>query len=308
MDKLAITGITGKNGRILFEYIVNNQDEIAKRWSSIRFLVRDKKKCGFILGEKLLFAVELVEGDVRDFNTVKELLFGCDTVLHIAGIQYSMNIINASVQNGVLRQILVHTAAVYSKHKAAGEEYRQIDEKVQQLAKEHNLRVTVLRPTMIYGSMKDHNISVFTDMVNKWKWIPVIDGAHYEIQPVHCRDLGKAFFQVLMNPEICDGKDYILSGDRPIELRDLFLMIAETMNLKRSFINCPYPIAYIGAVMLYKLSRKKKDYREKVQRMCESRAYSHELATLDFGYSPIPLEEGIQEEVELYRATGLIKG
>ena len=44
----------------------------------------------------------------------------------------------------------------------------------------------------------------------------------------------------------------------------------------------------------------KKDYREKVQRLCEPRVYSHQEATEAFGYSPRSFQDEIADEVKQY--------
>ena len=64
------------------------------------------------------------------------------------------------------------------------------------------------------------------------------------------------------------------------------------------FISCPYVIAYPGTWFLYLLSGKKKDFREKVQRLCEPRAYPHEAASADFGFTPRAFSDGVGPEVE----------
>lgn len=307
MKKLAITGITGKNGKVLFEYILDNSSDIAEKWSGIRFLVRNPMSSEFIEKSDLDIPFEICIGDAFSSESVSALLNGCDTVLHISGITQSLNIIRAGITCGVRRFILVHTTGIYSKFKEAGENYRNIEAEIEKLEKDNDIKVTILRPTMIYGSMNDHNVSVFTDMAARMKCIPVISGGKYEVQPVNCRDLGKAFFQVLINEEKCKEREYILSGERPVMMKDLFKLILKELGLKKKIISCPFFIAYTGAVLLWILTGKKKDFREKVQRMCESRAYSHEKASEDFGYSPMKLEDGIKEEVRLYKETGLIK-
>lgn len=307
MKKLAITGITGKNGKVLFEYLLKNQDTVLNRWSGIKFLIRSRERALFLENASFAVPFEMVEGDARNEDSVFELLTDCDTILHISGIPYSLNIIKNAIKTNTKRMILVHTTGIYSKYKAAGETYRRIEEEVKNLVEEHQLALTILRPTMIYGLTNDHNISVFIDMVRRMSIIPVINGARYELQPVNYRDLGKAFYQVLMNPNICDGKEYILSGDRPITLREVFIIIAKELGVRRHFISCPYLIAYAGACGLYICTGKKKDFREKVQRMCESRAYNHQKATDDFGYDPMKIEDGIKKEVQMYLKTGLLK-
>ena len=42
--------------------------------------------------------------------------------------------------------------------------------------------------------------------------------------------------------------------------------------------------------------------REKVQRLCESRAYPYGDAVRDFGYDPMPSEERLRQEVREYLA------
>lgn len=53
--------------------------------------------------------------------------------------------------------------------------------------------------------------------------------------------------------------------------------------------------------MVYLLTLKKIDFREKVQRLCEDRSYPHDAAIKDFGYDPMPFRQGIQQEVDAYR-------
>lgn len=64
----------------------------------------------------------------------------------------------------------------------------------------------------------------------------------------------------------------------------------------------PFPVAYAGAWGLYLLSLTKIDMREKVQRLCESRAYPYEEAVRGFGYDPMSFEEGLRQEVREYLA------
>lgn len=299
MAKLAITGVTGKSGVYFWKHILEKQDSIKERWpEGINILSRSKEKLENI--QKGTLRTFCITGDLDKSEIFDELCKECDTLVHIAGIHWSLPLVQSAIRAGVKRLILVHTTGIYSKYKAAGEEYRQIDSQIYQIAKDNNIALTILRPTMIYGDISDRNVVIFIDMVNKFKLMPTVNGAHYELQPVHCKDLGKAFFDVLMNPDICNNKDYVLSGGKPIELRQMFEEIAKNLGVQRSYISCPYPIAYFGAWVIYLITCTKKDYREKVQRLVEPRVYSHEEATKDFGYSPMSFEEGIVDEVKQY--------
>lgn len=87
-----------------------------------------------------------------------------------------------------------------------------------------------------------------------------------------------------------------------ISLRDMLSEIGKCLGKRVRFISCPFPIAYAGVWILYWMTLKKKDYREKVQRLCEPRVYSHDDATRDFGYAPRSFQVGIVDEVEEYKA------
>lgn len=212
-------------------------------------------------------------------------------------------LVQAAIRNGVERLILVHTTGIYSKYKAAGEGYRQIEAKIDKIVEGKNIQLTYLRPTMIYGNVRDANVVIFMRMVDKLRIFPVVNGAKYELQPVWCGDLGKAYYQVLMNPKTAIKRNYNLSGGRPIMLLDMFKVMAKYLGVKNTFISVPFSVAYGLAWILYILTIRKKDYREKVQRLVEPRTFDHSDATRDFGYNPVTFEEGVKCEVEEYLAS-----
>lgn len=313
MSVIAVTGATGKSGQYFLKELIKNKSALQESGYSFRFLVR--KNSDSSTGNRGRELLSKVDGEIYEADITKpEELDGffaemngekVDTLFHIASVLLSPYIVPTALKHGVSRLVLVHTTGIYSKYKAAGEQYRKIEEEINRQVNElrqegKNLSVTYLRPTMIYGDLEDKNISVFINMVYKMRLMPVINGGKYDLQPVWCGDLGKAFYQVLMNPEITADKDYILSGRNPILLIDMFKVIAKGLGVKNIFVSCPFPVAYAGAWVIYLLTVGKIDMREKVQRMVEPRAYPHETATKDFGYNPVCFEEGVQEEIEMY--------
>lgn len=295
MKTLLITGLTGKSGAVLAELLHSGGLETPYH---IRVAVRASSRADAL--KDLLPEADYRFGDLEDPAYLAELTAGVDVVLHIAGIQRSLGLVQAAAANGVKRLVLVHTTGIYSKYKAAGEGYRQTDAAIQAICGEHGIGLTVLRPTMIYGTLEDRNIARFIKMVDKLSPMPVVDHAGYLLQPVHAEDLGRAYLQVLNYLEVTRGRDYILSGRDPILLMDLFRIIADELGVRRRFVSVPFPMAYAGAWALYLLSLTRLDLREKVQRLCESRAYPHEEAVRDFGYDPMPFEEGLRREVRAY--------
>ncbi len=300
MDEiLAITGITGKSGRAFAYYLEKNQDVIRSSFpGGIRLLLhKEREQDAQILS---CFETERMYGDLEDELFLSEALLGVDTIVHIAGIQCSRQLATAAAGNFVRRLIAVHTTGIYSKFKLAGEEYRNIDDFVYMMCKSKNIILTILRPTMIYGTISDRNVASFIKMVDRLPFMPVVNNAEYELQPVHFKDLGKAYYDVLVNEKITGGHDYILSGGEEITLRDMLTEIGAYLSKKMRFVSFPFWFAYSGAWAFFIVTAGKKDYREKVQRLCEPRVYPHEEASRDFGYAPRTFRSAIGEEVREY--------
>ena len=74
----------------------------------------------------------------------------------------------------------------------------------------------------------------------------------------------------------------------------------ENHGKKVSFINCSFSLAYIGAWCLYIISFGYKDYREKVQRLCEPRVFPNDDVQRAFEYNPRTFRIGIIDEVKEY--------
>lgn len=298
MEKVLVTGATGKSGSFFYQELAKHAEELADY--EFFFAVRNRAKAEALLNCKQLNQ-HLLVGSLADSQFVETIYRGgVKTLLHIASISLSERLVEAAVRSGVKRVILVHTTGIYSKYKAAGEGYRQIEARIEKMIEGKGIQLTYLRPTMIYGSMRDGNVSIFMRMVDKLRVFPVVNGANYELQPVWCGDLGKAYYQVLTHPDTATKKGYNLSGGRPILLRDMFRVMAQQLGVKNTFVSVPFPIAYSLAWVLYLVTLGKKDFREKVQRLVEPRTFDHSDASRDFGYKPLPFEEGVKCEVEEY--------
>lgn len=294
---LLVTGITGHSGRYFLQELINNKYE-----GPIRCVVRETSDTSLLDNSGV--NIEKIVGDLDDQDLMNQAMIGVDTVVHIASIFYSVTLMKAAVKNNVRRAILVHTTGIYSKYKSASEEYKSIEQTIDKIIKQSDspIGLIYLRPTMIYGYINDRNIIVFIKMVDKLRLFPVIDHGKNLLQPVNGRDLGKAYYQVLSKKEIMSG-DYILSGEKPITMLEMFKLISDNLNKKTTFISVPLGLGVFMARCLKVCTLGKVDYIEKVQRMGEDRNFSHEAARKDFGYEPMPFNEGLKIEIEEYLST-----
>lgn len=292
---LLVTGITGHSGRYFLQELIKNKYE-----GYIRCIVRETSDTSMLDNSGL--KIETVVGSLDNKEFVDKAMAGVNTVMHIYNIHHSPIIVQAAINNNVKRAILVHTTGIYSKFKNASQEYKKIEKKIIEIENKGNCKIsiTILRPTMIYGDLCDHNMSKFIKMVDKLPIIPVINKGNSFLQPVNARDLGKAYYTVLMSQSNINLKAYDLSGEQPIKMIDVLRSISDELNKKTVFLSVPLTLGVIVARILKVITFGKIDVIEKVQRMDENRSYSHEDATKDFGYNPMSFEDGIKIEVKEY--------
>lgn len=293
---LLVTGITGHTGKHFLQELINH-----KYQGSIRCIVRKTSDTSLL--DKSGLKIEKVYGDLNDKEFIKNAMNGVEEVMHIYNIHHSPLIIETAIEHNVKKAILVHTTGIYSNFKYASQEYKDAEKKVTELTSSPNCptKITILRPTMIYGDLCDSNMSKFIKMIDKLRVIPVINHGKSLIQPVNARDLGRAFYTVLILSEKTDGKAFDLSGEKPLQMIKVFKMINKELGKKTIFISIPLGLGVFFARVAKIITFGKLDYVEKVQRMAEDRSYSHADAKKIFNYSPMSFEEGIKIEVKQYK-------
>ena len=289
---LAVTGITGHSGGFFLRQLIDNQFD-----GTLRVLVRKSSNTAALDASGL--RVEKVVGTAQEDEALRALVRGADTVVHISGIRDTLRLLSAiEAEGGVGHLVLVHTSGIFSRHKMASAEYKQIEGAMQPYL-DRGMNVTILRPTMIFGDIRDHNVSKFIRMVDRLPVMPMIDRGLAPVQPVNARDLGQAYYKAAMHERLPE-REYICSGEKPVSVRRLCELIGEDLGKKVRFVFVPMPIGVAGAWLVKVLTLGKKDYVEKVLRLGEDRSFSHEAAARDFGYEPEPFELGLKREVEEY--------
>ncbi len=293
---IAVTGITGHSGGFLLEQFMKNNCG-----DTIRCFVRESSNTAALDASGL--KTEKVCGSFETPDDLRRFTEGADTLIHLAGIWKTPALLKAAEETGGVRHaVLVHTTGIFSKHKIASEDYKRIEGEMQPFL-DRGMNVTLLRPTMIFGDMRDRNISKFIRMVDRLPVMPEIDRGRALIQPVNARDIGQACYKAAMIERLPE-LGYNISGERPLTLHELVDLIGEYLGKRVRHVSCPMGLGAAGARALKALSGGRIDYVEKVLRMGEDRSFSHEAATRDFGYEPEKFETGLRREVEEYMANG----
>lgn len=295
--RVLILGATGHSGQYAIERFAERCTDASGY--TFRVLVRPTSDLTPITSYGL--PLEIVRGDISDDADLRRAMEGVSVVLNVFGIiDRPQRVARFAADAGVKRLISVHTTGIYSRYKNARKNYIESDEQTREVCRGAGIPLSILRPTMIYGAPDDQNMIRFIKMVDRLPVMPVVEGARFVMQPVHRRDLGHAYADIVLSPATV-GRDYVLSGDRPIELREILIDIGTCLGKRVRFISFPFRFAYGLAWILYGISFKRVDYRERVQRLVEPRAYPHDEAARDFGYAPMPFHQGILQEVTEYR-------
>jgi nucleoside-diphosphate-sugar epimerase len=288
---LLVTGITGHTGRWFLDKLITENYQ-----GEIRCLVRDNSNTDIL--DQSGLNINKVYGDIQDKEFLDSSLRGINTVVHIASISYSNNVSEAAIRNKVNWLILIHTTGRYSRYKSASEEYIKIEDGI--LEKREHIGVTVLRPTMIYGSSLDRNMYKLVGYLSRFIFFPVFGDGQNLMQPVNARDLGIAYYNVLVNKDKTYNKEYNLSGKTPIKYIDLIRCVSKTLGRHNIIIKVPLWFSIFCVKIYNAIDKKAVISVEQVLRMQEDKVFSYEEAAKDFNFSPMSFEEGILFEVEEY--------
>lgn len=292
--KIFVTGATGHSGGFFLQRLEKEKCD----WH-IKCVVRETSDLTIMDSTSL--DIEKAYGDLNDVDFLAREMEGYDLVLHIASIYMSKNVVKATKKAGIKDIILVHTTGMFSKFKSASAEYIAIEEEI--LANRDDMNITVLRPTMIYGSRKDRNMYKLIDYLYRHKFFPIFGKGENLMQPVHAGDLGDAYYGVIANWDTTKNKDYNLSGKYAIEYIELVRTVEDYLEKKVLNVKIPLWFSLFSAVIYNKISKGAIISVEQVQRMMEDKAFSYEDAASDFGYSPRTFSDGVKDEVEEYLKT-----
>lgn len=292
--KLLVTGANGHSGRLFLQKLNNENPD---KFSEVHVVVRNNFPDETIRLNNLNIVVH--KGDLTDTSFLQEITRDIDTILHIAGIQMSKDLFKAALDNKVNWIIAVHTTGRYSKFKMASAKYIEIEDELLKLRDKIN--ITILRPTMIYGSSRDRNMYRLIKFVDKSPIFPLFGKGNNLMQPVTAFDLANAYYQVLNHKNTTINQNYNLSGKYPIKYKNLIQTVAEKLNKKITLIKIPIKLSYYSALLANKVLPNFPINEEQVLRMQEDKDFPYLKAKKDFGYNPLSFEEGITREVKEYK-------
>lgn len=246
------------------------------------------------------------QGDLADEVFVESLFqrYEFSEIIHIANIRYTELLVSLAEKYHVPRIIAVHTTGIYSRYRTCNALYQEIEQRLYNQPLKHTSYV-ILRPTMIYGNERDHNMQKLIRFLNQSPVFPLFGDGQSLMQPVHVDDLAHAIYTIHQRPDI-QNDHFDLSGGSILTYEAVVRFITQELHRRVQIVRMPFHAA-LSLIQLYNLIPKPMIKTEQVLRLQEHKAYSHAKAARKFNYAPRSLEEGLREEVKILKQKGIIK-
>ncbi len=291
---MLVTGATGFLGEHTVPRLLRDAGE------PVAVLVRPSSTLGHL--EDL--GVEVRVGDLRQPATIERALHGVDTLVNLASLAFGATpaLVGACLDAGVRRALFVGTTAMFTTLDAPSKAVRQ---QAEHAITGSALNYTILRPTMIYGTPRDANMSRLVRVLRRTPVFPVLGSGAYLQQPVHVDDVADAVTTALRCPAATQ-RTYNLSGAQPLTFNAVVDTTARLLDRNVRRVHLPVRPA-LAALRVYQRRARRPVLRdEQVLRLNEHKDFDHCAATRDFGFGPRSFEEGVGAEIALMRREGHI--
>jgi len=182
----------------------------------------------------------------------------------------------ALARTGVDRLVAFSSTSVGTKRESGSVRAQRVvaalaggETAVMEAAIASGIGATILRPTLIYGSGEDANVSAAARFIARFGFFPLAWNAQGLRQPVHADDLAAAALAALDRPQSI-GKFYVLPGGETLPYRAMIERIFEALSRRPRFIRVP------GLAAVSDLAK----------RMARDQAFDSGPAARDLGYAP----------------------
>ena len=140
---------------------------------------------------------------------------------------------------GVARVIAVSSTSVVTKvdseissERAGLQSLVDAEHQIIETCERHQVRWTILRPTLIYCEGRDRNITPLARLIRRFRVMPLVGGGTGLRQPLHARDLAAGLIAAAATPAAA-GRIYALGGGETITYREMIGRIFDGLGLPR---------------------------------------------------------------------------
>ena len=281
---ILLTGATGFTGRFVLE-------ELKKNNNKVRCFVRSGSDQAKIKD----LADEIIIGDINNLESLTKAMKGIKGIINVVSFKegHIPSMIAAAESLGVKRVLFFSTTAIFTKLNAKSKALRLV---VEERIRKSNLDWTILRPTMIYGTVDDRNMVRLIRAIDRFPVHPILGSGEKLIQPIYVKDLAKATVKAFYCQESIK-KAYNLSGKYPLSYKECVQISANLLDKRCLMFPLPVWLAITLTWIVQNIRGLPNIKPEQVKRLNEDKNFDHLEATKDFGFNPKSFQEGIALEI-----------
>ncbi len=250
--------------------------------------------------------ITILEGDLRDSDTVMHAGQSMDIVIHLAAsvssndmranydvnVQGAENLVKACREHHVQRIIFASSFAAMLSEK---DNYGTTKAQAEEVFIRSELGVTMLRLAMVYGAGGKGFMKMVQNVTAIPGIIPLIGNGKYRRQPVYVGDVVSALRYCLEHPET-KGKRYYLCGPEALQYREILSVIAGQMNVRKMMVPIPaFLWKAVGWILERLLKNPPMSKRDVTSMMADAVFGVGDLR--EFSIIPVTFEEGVKRSL-----------
>jgi NADH dehydrogenase len=248
---------------------------------------------------------EIVEGDVREPQSLVAATAGVEAVIHAAAVilstdprvldavnrQGTANLVAAAAAAGVRQLVYVSSASVtYPRLTPYGRSKLEAEALVRAAPR---LVHTIVRPTLVYDRNGGEELMLFRALLLRFPFVvPFIGPGTARKSPVRAEDVVDGLARLVGNPTAF-GKTYNLSGGESITLEEMGRLLLELHGETKVFVHVPVWLCRVMAGIFSLFMRKPPLTQYAVTGFVNDADLDCADAARDLGYQPVGAREGL---------------
>jgi len=326
--KALVTGATGFIGGHIVRYLLSSGFRV-------RALVRNRGRADKLAG----MDIELTYGDVLEVDSLRKCYEGVDLIYSCVGmlgrwgtpegtyrkvnaegvrnllencpdgrIRQFIHISSAGVLGPLRDGVIADESFPYSPSNIYEQTKCEAEKIILALCPKKGIPFTIIRPEFVYGPGDLHVLGLFK-AIQRGRFALMGDGESL-LHPTYIDDLIHGIHLCTGNRKAM-GQIYLITGDRPVKVRELVEIIAGELGVTPPRIKIPPSVAYLGAGIMERVAKLIRFNppltKSRVRFFTENRAFSSLKAHVELGYTPqVDLREGVRRTIRWYREAGYL--
>ena len=314
-----VTGGTGFIGSHIVSYLLSENIEVT-------VLIRGESNISHMADKRIDFKY----GNISDVNSLSEHTKDVDIVFSAFGIlgQWAapknryweintkavINLLKSCINRKIKQFIHISSAGVlgplsdgitgdelfpYNPSNIYEKTKCEAEKAILDYGEKHGIPFTIIRPEFVYGPGDTHVLGLFKSIEAK-KFVILGSGSSL-LHPTYIDDLIHGIHLCTKNQNAL-GEILLITGDRPLTVKELTNTIAEELNVSLPKIKIPLFFANTAANSLELLAKifrfEPVLTRSRVKFFTENRAFSNEKARSKLGYVPkVEFREGVKRTI-----------